>query len=68
MKYQVEDISYDLWLIDTLTEKMLLIEREVDEADAIDWFREWNKRHRECVCVMAPVAINMPAVVRIKTD
>lgn len=59
------ELAYNLWLIDSLTEKMLLIEKGVGEHDAIDWFHDWNKRHQDCICVLAPVGIKMPR--KIKT-
>jgi hypothetical protein len=53
-------MRFDVWLIDSVTAIMTLIEKDLAEGDALEWWNEWNKNHRNCVCVLAPSDVEIP--------
>lgn len=56
---------YDVWLIDTITELLTKVDEELEEHEAIDWWREWNRTPQSCICVVAPRCVEMPQKLRL---
>ncbi|MDZ4852562.1 MAG: hypothetical protein SGI77_25005 [Pirellulaceae bacterium] len=56
-------MKYDIWLIDSITSLITIIEEDLERDEAVEWWDEWNERHHDCICVMAPGDIKMPELI-----
>jgi hypothetical protein len=59
------DRKYDIWLIDSITALLYKVETGIEEEDAIEWLKEWNRNHRDCICIMALQEIAIPTTIQL---